>query len=104
LTARAHAMGAGVAVAGEGMGLTRGGRESPREHGANGVVPLGREGKGERASGARCRQGGRGGSKRERGNRARAWDDADRRGLPVREGRTCSRGRTRGRAEMVLLG
>jgi hypothetical protein len=65
-------MGAGVAVVGEGMGLTRGGRESPREHGADGAVPLGREGKGERASGARCLQGGQGWQREgEREERAR---------------------------------
>jgi hypothetical protein len=31
LTVRAHAIGLGAVVAGEGMGLTRGGRESVRE-------------------------------------------------------------------------
>jgi hypothetical protein len=43
LIARAHAMGAGVVVACEGTSLTRGPRESAREHvGERGAVRTGR--------------------------------------------------------------
>jgi hypothetical protein len=43
LTAWAHPMGAGAAVAGEGMGLIRGGHESARERaGERGTVLTGR--------------------------------------------------------------
>jgi hypothetical protein len=43
LTARAHAIGPGAVVAGEGMGLTRGGHESVRERaGERGTVLMGR--------------------------------------------------------------
>jgi hypothetical protein len=62
LTARrAHAMGVGATVAGEGTGLTSRARESARGraracNGPDRAVPLGREGEVDRASATRRRQ------------------------------------------------